>query len=102
MNSKCLQYNADPDLRQFRRCGWPGRTRKDIHEGRKGKNISTKGHEEQRRATKGLEEAREGSAKGRGLCQGEKDIHEGRKGKKISTKGHEERRRATKGLEEAR
>ena len=68
----------------------------DIHEGRKGKNISTKGHEERRRATKGLEEAQEGSAKGR---QGEKGFP--RKGKKISTKGHEERRRATKGLEEA-
>ena len=31
----------------------------------KGKKKSTKGHEERRRATKGLEEAREGSAKGR-------------------------------------
>ena len=60
----------------------------DIHEG--------KGHEERRRATKGLEKAQEGSAKGR---QGEKGFP--RKGKKISTKGHEERRRATKGLEEA-
>ena len=63
----------------------------------KGKKISTKGHEERRRATKGLEEAREGSAMGR---QGEKGFPG--KGKKISTKGHEERRRATKGLEEAR
>ena len=63
----------------------------------KGKKISTKGHEERRRATKALEEAREGSAKGR---QGEKRFPG--KGKKISTKGHEERRRATKGLEEAR
>ena len=46
---------------------------KDIHEGdpRKGKKISTKGHEG-RRATKGLEEAREGSAKGR---EGGKDFH---------------------------
>ena len=70
------------------------------------KELSTKGstkNREQRekiyprRATKGLAEAREGSARGR---QGEKGFPG--KGKKISTKGHEERRRATKGLEEAR
>ncbi len=45
----------------------------DIHEGRKGKNISTKGHEERRRATKGLEKAQEGSAKG---GEGGKDFQE--------------------------
>ena len=64
---------------------------KKIHEGHAGKKSYP------RRATKGLEEAREGPAKDR---QGEKEFP--RKGKKISTKGHEERRRATKGLEEAR
>ena len=43
---------------------------------RKGqKKISTKGHEERRRATKGLEKAQEGSAKGR---EGGIDFHEGR------------------------
>ena len=64
--------------------------------GSREKEISTKGHEGPRRATKGLEKAREGPAKDR---QGEKGFP--RKGKRISTKGHEERRRATKGLEEA-
>ena len=39
------------------------------------KKISTKGHEGRRRATKGLEKAQEGSAKGRA---GGKDFHEGR------------------------
>ena len=64
------------------------------HEGEK--ELSTKGNEGPRRATKGLEKAQEGSAKGR--ARGERG-----KGKKISTKGHDlhERRRATKGLEKA-
>ena len=103
------------------------------------KELSTKGstkNREQRekiyprRATKGLAEAREGSAKGRqgerkdfqekakrfprrttkGLEKAQEGSAKGRqgekgfprKGKKISTKGHEERRRATKGLAEAR
>ena len=57
----------------------------------------TKDDEGPLRATKGLEKAQEGSAKGR---QGEKGFP--RKGKKISTKGHKERQRATKALEEAR
>ena len=78
------------------RRGWR-RLKRDPPKVGKGKKISTKDHEEWRRATKGLEEAREGSAKDR---QGEKGFP--RKGKKISTKGHEEWRRATKGLEKAR
>ena len=41
---------------------------------RKAKELSTKEHEEPRRATKGLEKAQEGSAKGR---EEEKDYHEG-------------------------
>ena len=45
-----------------------------IHKGQK--KISTKGHEGPRRATKGLEKAQEGSAKGR---EGGIDFHEGRK-----------------------
>ena len=48
---------------------------------RKGKKISTKGHEERRRATKGLEKAQEGSAKGR---EGGKDFQEGAE---VSVKG---------------
>ena len=50
-----------------------------IHKGQK--KISTKGHEERRRATKGLEKAQEGSAKGR---EGGKDFQEGAE---VSVKG---------------
>ena len=68
--------------------------RKDIHEAGprrtgKGKKISTKGHGERRRATKGLEETQEGPTKGREGEKGfppsgstkdgkrQKDFHEG-------------------------
>ena len=46
------------------------------------KELSTKRHEDSRRATKGFEKNREGSAKGR---EGRKEIHEG---KRRTTNGH--------------
>ena len=98
---------------------------KRVHEGHgKGKKIIHEGPRRTKRATKGLEGAREGSAKEtkvegplrgwrgveRGpprIAKGRKDFHQAGprrtgKGKKISTKGHEGRQRATKGLEGAR
>ena len=66
----------------------------DFHEGgprrtRKGKKISTKGHEGPRRGTKGLEETQEGSAKGRegDPPRNSKGLEKTRKG---PVKGHEE------------
>ena len=72
-------------MAQVRPCLKPLRV---IHKGQKKK--STKGHEGLRRATKGLEKAQEGSAKGRQRekisTKRQKEIHEG---PRRTAKGHE-------------
>ena len=96
-----FQEEGGRSVPPLRGCGSPGSTKdtKGIHEERRreekrfprrgstkgakgaekkrdgGKKISTKGHEERRRGTKGLEEIREGFAKGR------KGVRQGREGK---------------------
>ena len=123
-----IQEKAKGVIHEGSQRGWkrldrcPRRARRDPRRTGKGqKELSTKGHEERRRATKALEETQEGLPR---FAKWRRDIHEkakrvihegsqrgwkrlerdprrtGKGQKEISTKGREGPRRATKALEE--